>query len=508
MSGATATADHWGRRGALNGLARGRSEGRDAATTAGRGDRTRPFGPLATTMLAVGAAGVGLTALVSVAPFVRFAYRSPAAHVAIDTAATIVALLAAFLLFERFRQTALRRDLLLAAALAVMAASSLCLSVVPALAGLGSETASIWAKFAARLLGAGLLATASFAPAQRVRLPAASIRRTLLGCLGALAALSLLAFLLGSWLPLPIDPALSPAAAGRPRVVGNPVILGGQLVGMVLMAGAGVGFARKAAAERDELTSWLAVGAILAALARLNYFLFPSQYTDYIYMGDFFALAFQLVLLVGAARQIHAYHRQLAELAVLEERRRIARDLHDGLAQDLAFIVSRSRDRGAADRLDQLASAAERALGDSRAAITALTRPLDEPLDAALARGAQEVAERLGARARFELDPGVDVPAPLREALLRIAREAITNAVRHGRARAITVSLSRGADLRMAVADDGCGFDPSAPPQRPGGGFGLISMRERAEAVGGALVVTSAAGGGTTVEVVVPWPTS
>src|SRR5512132_93468 len=236
MSGATATADHWGRRGALNGLARGRSEGRDAATTAGRGDRKRPFGPLATTMLAVGAAGVGLTTLVSVAPFVRFAYRSPAAHVAIDTAATIVALLAAFLLFERFRQTALRRDLLLAAALTVMAASSLCLSVVPALAGLGSETASIWAKFAARLLGAGLLATASFAPAQRVPVPAASIRRTLLGCLGALAGLSLLAVLLGSWLPLPIDPALSPAAAGRPRVVGNPVILGGQLVGMVLMA--------------------------------------------------------------------------------------------------------------------------------------------------------------------------------------------------------------------------------------------------------------------------------
>jgi signal transduction histidine kinase len=461
---------------------------------------------LATPILAVGAAGIAITALVSVAPGVRFAYRSPSAHVAIDTAATIIALLAAFLLLERFRQTGMRRDLLLVAALGVMAASSLCLSVVPALAGLGSEPATTWAKFAARLLGAGLFTGASFARAVRLRAPARSARRTLVGCLAAVAGLSLLALLLGTSLPLPIDPALSPAAAGRPRVVGNPVILGGQLVAMVLLVCAAAGFARSAAAERDVLTSWLAVGAILAALARLNYFLFPSQYTSFIYTGDFFALAFHLVLLVGAARQIHAYHCELANLAVLDERRRIARDLHDGLAQDLAFIVSQSRGSAAAGRLDQLASAAERALDDSRAAIAALTRPLDEPLDAALARVAHEAAERLGARASLQLEAGIDLPAPLREALLRIAREAIANAARHGGAQAVTVSLSRAADLRMTVADDGCGFDPGAPPRRPGGGFGLISMRERAEAVGGTLAVSSAAGRGTTVEVVVPCP--
>jgi signal transduction histidine kinase len=506
MLGATATAEHWlGGRGTLSGLARGRVNG--ARRTSTRTDRTRPRG-LATPMLAVGVAGIAITALVSVAPWVRLAYRSPAAHVAIDTAATIIALLGAFLLLERFRQTGTRRDLLLVAALAVMAASSLCLSVVPALAGLGAEPATTWAKFAARLLGAGLLTSASFAPAGRLRAPSTSARRTLVGCLAAVAALSLLALLLDAWLPLPIDPALSPAAAGHPRVVGNPVILGGQLVGMVLLVCAAVGFARSRPAERDVLTSWLAVGAILAALARLNYFLFPSQYTNFIYTGDFFALAFQLVLLVGAARQIHVYHRELAKLAVLDERRRIARDLHDGLAQDLAFIVSQSRGSTASGHLGQLASAAERALDDSRAAIAALTRPLDEPLDAALARVADEAAERLGARATLQLDADVDVPAPLREALLRIAREAIANAARHGGAKTVTVSLSRGADLRMSVADDGCGFDPVAPPRRPGGGFGLISMRERAEAAGGTLAVSSAAGRGTTVEVVVPCPAS
>jgi signal transduction histidine kinase len=60
----------------------------------------------------------------------------------------------------------------------------------------------------------------------------------------------------------------------------------------------------------------------------------------------------------------------------------------------------------------------------------------------------------------------------------------------------------------MTVADDGCGFDPSTQRQRPDGGFGLISMREHAETVGGALSVRSAAGRGTTVEVVVPCPAS
>src|SRR6185437_6972871 len=121
-------------------------------------------------------------------------------------------------------------------------------------------------------------------------------------------------------------------------------------------------------------------------------------------------------------------HRGLAELAVLEERRRIARDLHDGLAQDLAFVVSRvrvlERDPGAPVRLDQVAGAAHRALDDSRAVIAALTRPLDEPLPAALARGAAEVAERLGAHAELALDDDVAVPPATREALVRIAREA------------------------------------------------------------------------------------
>jgi Histidine kinase len=94
--------------------------------------------------------------------------------------------------------------------------------------------------------------------------------------------------------------------------------------------------------------------------------------------------------LAGAARQIASWQAELAESAASSERRRIARDLHDGLAQELAFISTQSRwlaqGVGGEDRLEQLALAAARALDESRSAIAALTRPLDEPLEVARVR--------------------------------------------------------------------------------------------------------------------------
>jgi signal transduction histidine kinase len=242
----------------------------------------------------------------------------------------------------------------------------------------------------------------------------------------------------------------------------------------------------------------------------MNYFVCPSLFTDVVWSGDLFMVAFYLVLLAAALREIRAHHLELADAAVLRERRRIARDLHDGLAQDLAFIASRvrvlERDPAATVRLDQLTSAAERALDDSRAAIAALTRPLDEPLDAALARNATEVAERLGSHADLDLQAGVDVTAATRESLVRVVRESVANAVRHGRASRVAVSLTRTDHLRLAIADNGCGFEPARRPAQPDAGFGLLSMSERAEALGGRLGVHSAPGCGTTIEVVLPCP--
>jgi signal transduction histidine kinase len=461
-------------------------------------------------LLAAGSViAAAITLAVILAPFLRFAYRSPAAHVAIDSAASVIGLLAAYLLYDRLRRTGSRADLLLFGALWLFATANLLFSVAPALAGLRTEAAVAWSLFVVRLGAATLLALASFARPRPVRSPGAAAGRMVAGCMAAMALIAVLAWLLRSDVPAVVDPTLSPESSARPLLTGHPLILGGQIVVMALLAAAAAGFTRRAAHERDELMSWLALGAVLAAFARLNYLLFPSLYTDFVYVGDFLRLAFYLTLFVGAAREIHAYQCQLADLAVLDERRRMARDLHDGLAQDLAFIVSQSRamakEEASCGRLRHVAGAAERALEESRAAIAALTSPIDEPLATTLRRAAEQIAEGYGARVRVNVQPDVELAPAMRQGLARIVREATSNAVRHGRAQEVTVSLSSGAEVRLQVADDGSGFDPEALPARADGGFGLISMRERAEALAGELSVTSRPGAGAEIEVVIPW---
>jgi signal transduction histidine kinase len=147
----------------------------------------------------------------------------------------------------------------------------------------------------------------------------------------------------------------------------------------------------------------------------------------------------------------------------------------------------------------RLEGGAARALDESRRAIAALTEPVDRPLDAALAQAAQDVAAREGTRVALALARDVRVPPGTREALVRIAGEAITNAARHGCADLVRIELENGDAIRLRVADTGRGFDPSAPSR----GFGLVSMRERAQSLGGEFRVTSRPGKGTEVEVIV-----
>ena len=222
------------------------------------------------------------------------------------------------------------------------------------------------------------------------------------------------------------------------------------------------------------------------------------------------ALALLGTVVAVRGRRGRATDGRHVDAAVERERRRIARDIHDSLAQDLAFIAARvralERDPAASVRLDHLAIAATRALEHSRTTISTLTRPLDEPLDAALARNATEVAERHGGHADLHLQPGVVVPPATRESLVMILREAVANAMRHGRAGSVDVSLSQQSWLRLRVTDDGRGFDAAARAARPDAGFGLQSMEERAQALGGGLVVRSAPGAGTTIEVALPCP--
>jgi signal transduction histidine kinase len=233
--------------------------------------------------------------------------------------------------------------------------------------------------------------------------------------------------------------------------------------------------------------------------------LFPSTFTDLLYAGDIFRIAAVVAWAIGTVRVISSYQAAYAEAAVLDERRRVARDLHDGVAQELAFIASQmhwlNKQGPDEESKEQIAESVQRALDESRGAISALNRPINEPLDVALANTAEEIAGRLGARLDLDLDDGVTVPPAWQEALPRILREAVANAVRHGRARTVKVHLRDADGIWLRVTDDGRGFDPSNPPEN---GYGLIGMKERTESLGGEFRLSSEPGRGTSIEVALP----
>lgn len=201
---------------------------------------------------------------------------------------------------------------------------------------------------------------------------------------------------------------------------------------------------------------------------------------------------------------------------VLAERERLAREIHDTLAQGLSSIqlLLRAAQRGFPDRLDVAAGHVEQArrtaqdnLVEARRFVRALSPPgLDgASLPAALRRLCDATAAASGLAVRLRVDgTPVRLPTNHEVALLRIAQSALANTVRHAGAGRADVTLRYGGrDVVLDVVDDGCGFDVGAAVHRPGGdgGFGLAAMRARAEELGGSLVVESAPGCGARLAV-------
>jgi signal transduction histidine kinase len=459
---------------------------------------------LGTAVATLGAALAAATLLFALVPGARLGHLSLPVQTAFETTAALTASLVCFLMAARFTRTGARHDLLLAASLGVLALSNVFFGVLPNLVD-GRETRfGIWSSAFGTLVGSGALAYAAFAPATLIRRPrraAASAALAVVGAVGLIAAL------VGAWaeqLPLGIDATRSPVdvalAAGS---AGNLTI---QLASAAGFAAATVGLARRARREGDELMAWFALGTLLAAVARVHYFLFASSQSAWISTSDVLRMAFYVVLVIGAAREIRAYQRNLARLAAADERRRVARDLHDGLAQDLAFIASMGDQvqRGRVDerQLGWLGDAAKRAMAESRSLIEALTTPEDAPLEEQLRQVAGQAAARAGVEVELDVAGPVEAGPAVRQALVRIVREAVTNAARHSGCAKIRVEVADEPVLRARVVDDGDGFDVSAAAAS--GRFGLTSMRERARALGGELHVRSAPGRGTVVELVVP----
>jgi signal transduction histidine kinase len=447
---------------------------------------------------------VAVTAALALAPQLHFGYPREAADLALDTAASVIGLLACFLVFGRLRRrTRLRRctrlnELLLAGALAVLALSSLFLCTVPVVAGWAPNDQAVWLAPVATSFGALMFVLAAFLPDRKLR-PSGPL---LVVGAGAVATVLLLTMVLvpafARSLPPQVAASLAPGWSSRPDLHLEQSSL--QLAGAVLYGAAAVGFLRCWRRSRDEFLGWLAVAAMLAAASQVNYLL-SAKNPQSLYGGDALRCLFYAALLLGSMREIWSYWHALSEAAVLEERQRIACELHDGVAQELAYLARNLESLdGSADEdgLDRLRRAVERARLESRRVISAAAAPGSQPLEVALAEAVTEVAERYHVKLDLDLTSDIRLPAPRREAFVRIACEAVANAARHSGADRVDLRLGRdGSGVRLWVSDQGHGFDTADP----GGGFGLTSMRERAHSVGAELVVISVPGHGSQVEV-------
>ncbi|MEU0398194.1 GAF domain-containing sensor histidine kinase [Streptomyces sp. NPDC006208] len=203
------------------------------------------------------------------------------------------------------------------------------------------------------------------------------------------------------------------------------------------------------------------------------------------------------------------------ELTIAEERSRLAHELHDAVSQKLfslrltaqaaAALVDRDPGR-AKGELQQVATLAAEAADELRAAVVEL-RPaaLDEDGLVDTLRTQIQVLDRAHtAKVTFDSRAIRALPATQEEALLRVAQEALHNALRHSEADQVDVVLvRRGQGAVLSVTDNGRGFEPKTV-RRAGRHLGLVSMRDRASGVGGTLSVESAPGKGTTIEMEVP----
>ena len=207
---------------------------------------------------------------------------------------------------------------------------------------------------------------------------------------------------------------------------------------------------------------------------------------------------------------LHAQE-ELARLELLEERERIAKELHDGVIQALFAVgmglqgtAAMANDAEIARRIEHATEEVDRAIRDLRNYIFGL-RPgilADRQLDQALQQLALEFQERTDVLTIVEVDPEVSAELASRAAdVVQLAREALSNVGRHAEATSCRVSLRRSArGAELEIDDDGRGFDPVAPSS----GMGIANLQERAASLGGDLSITSVAGEGTTIRATLP----
>ena len=374
---------------------------------------------------------------------------------------------------------------------------------------------------------AALLIAAGWAALSR-RTPALRPLVTLIGPAVAVGILLLLGIALRERLPMlapqealdaiAADPTAPLPPGSAPVLVVAQSLIGAAFIIASLLAHRAY---RRSGRAGDAL---LAAGFLIAAFSQVHSAIHPGSYTSVVTTGDLLRLAFYVVLLVGIVvdsrddlaelRAATMEVRRLAEAefaaATLEERARLAREIHDGLAQDLWYAkLKQSRlaqiaafDGESKQLSEEVASAIDDALAEARHAIAAMRGGSESgPLFDLLERQVDDFSDRFAVRAELShAGPEPDIGVRARAEVVRIVQEALTNVRKHADATVVRASVASGEELRIAVVDNGRGFRPEAVD----GGFGLDSMRQRAALIGATLSINSKPQDGSRVELVLP----
>ncbi|HEX7082506.1 MAG TPA: histidine kinase [Gaiellaceae bacterium] len=423
-------------------------------------------------------------------PSLRSVWELPQLKLVLATLFALAGLLIGLLTATRFAIDGRRFDLVLCAGSLVTAGSWLAFSVAPAIAETQGHRTESWAAVVGRIAGWMLIAAAPFA---RVRVRRASPEAALAiagsACVVVLALAWGASRALGSTLP-----DLDTGGAAPPPVMGALAAQG--LVHLLAV----IGFSDRYRTRGEDLDRWLALGSTLMLFASLHYVFTPLVRAGDVSQGDFLQLLAYCVLLVGVWRAIRESE---FGRAVAEERARLAREIHDGLAQYLfAISANVSLLEGGADTdetLARLRDAATAAQQEARYAILALSSASGRSPFATALRRYVDVLTADGALAvELAIDESVRLSADEQIEVFRIVQEGLANARKHaGAGRALVEVAGRGRRRVVSIRDDGHGFAPGAATE----GLGLRSMRQRAASIGGAFSLESSPRG-TALEVV------
>jgi signal transduction histidine kinase len=421
-------------------------------------------------------------------PRLRSAYDLPSLRLVLDATVVLVAVIVCVLTYVRFSLERRRFELVLVCGFFVVAAGTLAFTVAPALDGSPLGPVEMWVGIFARLGAVALIAAAPFTPGHITRRVATPV---------AVAVLT--AALAGLWaICRAADTSLPLLAPGHPQPNLLTAVLALQaLCGLAAL----VGFGLRYRAHGEDLDRWLAFGATISLFAELHTVFAPPLSSEYVSQGDFLSVVSYGVLLVGVWRAIRA-----AEFgrAVAEERARVARDIHDGLAQYLFAIAGQTSMLAGGAPVEEvvphLQEAAAAAQQEARFAVLALSSAGGSAqFDSALNRYVEFLTADGALEVDLEIERGVALGPDEQIEVFRIVQEGLANVRRHASARRATVLIGvRDGERVVRIVDDGRGFDDQADSA----GHGLRNIRARASAIGGGFRLATSPGGGTALEVV------